>query len=492
MTSIEFQTPLSERGLTITPDPTTWSISSDDQRELVMTRNTVGGVLLVDSAGYLRTAYAPHLVRVEGTNEPSFIIVNLSEDSLNLAMLEPKAFQSTIVVVPRRSTPTWSIHCDTDLPGDLLQGLDFQGHQRLVAIPNMFLIGQGKEHIEGMFSDNAIKQQVADVHGDEARKWLECVDLAVERHQATRTIVRQIEINSAVSLNTYLGEFAESVIAAVGIPTLSVNILSKRTHQEEYEERRAALGPYVDASPVAAPHQQAVTAGVGAEAVSPTALLQQQQVTFASTLGNTLAARLSTKEDRIEKEQLSRGSNKLLGLFICGDIEVTSGKITSLLKPDMTLAHQELSKKSTKAEKTEDLVRLLDTSNASRGGTSPSVHHRDMSNHDPVAISCLVSGNLSKESLVRIDAKPKAWTSASLLPYELSQVKAMMGELTDAMFRAANDDEVTGTKRDHVAIGLSVGLDQVKSFFANVIAMGEALFVYTNQHKKSFLVLYAE
>ena len=167
---------------------------------------------------------------------------------------------------------------------------------------------------------------------------------------------------------------------------------------------------------------------------------------------------------------------------------MTTGKITSLLKPDMTLAHQELSKKSTKAaEKKEDLVRLLDTSNASRGGTSPSFHHRDLSNHDPVAISCLVSGNLSnsKESLVRIDAKPKAWTSASLLSYEHSQVKTMMGELTDAMFRAANDDEVTGTKRNHVAIGLSVGLDQVKSFFANVIAIWGRLFLCTPTSTKN-------
>ena len=171
----------------------------------------------------------------------------------------------------------------------------------------MFLIGQGKDHIEGMFSDNALKQQVADVHGAEARKWLECIDLAVENNQATRNIVHQIETNTAVSLNTYLGEFAESITAAVGIPTLFVNVLSKRTHQEEYEERRAALGPYIDALPAAAPHQQVVAAGVGADATSPAALLQQQQVTFASTLGNTLAAELvrSTRKNSFRVDRTS-------------------------------------------------------------------------------------------------------------------------------------------------------------------------------------------
>ena len=243
-----------------------------------------------------------------------------------------------------------------------------------------------------------------------------------------------------------------------GPPFLSLTPLSEAISPGPFASRRDRLGPYITNQPVAAP-DPAVPA-VGGHSIGE--------------IGAAFAKALATKEDRQQTEQLKGGDVSNRGFLMAGDFDVGTGKIKSLALPTYTAAMLAAQRKTTVAERTSTLKRMLDTNNKLRPANSTRAIFRDMPDHDRMLATAIVKGLWSTVPRDTMDGKYNEASIFATMPYAKETIDYLAGEERQRKIREGSEGD--SKQRDWIAVGArNLGYKQAQKTLANIMAIIESI-----------------
>ena len=97
----------------------------------------------------------------------------------------------------------------------------------------------------------------------------------------------------------------------------------------------------------------------------------------------------------------------LNGVFIAGEVDLTMGKIASLIIPNAMHTFNDCCLRQTKEERFDQLKRMFDTNNSNRSGSNfdASENAQNMKDHDKVLILHVLLGNIAKTPIQKYKSK---------------------------------------------------------------------------------------
>ena len=234
--------------------------------------------------------------------------------------------------------------------------------------------------------------------------------------------------------------------------------LSEAVAPDYFVERRNRLGPYITST-------QPVDAGDTPD---------QNRVSL-DRIGTEIATALASKEDRRQAEQLSSGDVNNRGLFMAGVFDKKTGDITSLALATPTEAMLLAQRKTTVAERSACIKRILDTNNKKRPSNSTRALFRNMVDHDPVFATAVSKGIWSSTPRDTMDGKHTEASIFALIPLFKETLETLSMEVRNRKIRGGEEDDKT---RGWIAVSArDITLTRSIQALANMMSAIEALYI---------------
>ena len=450
--------------------PKDFNESSPAVKKLYVTSVHTAAVAVVDEDGHVRMGAAPEFVEEDGTF--THALYNVSDTHLMTARSETPYSKQFVSIAERERVTASAIKGTMDLPTTAIGG-DMTGrHLRFFFHPKHFLIGYGKEWIEGNCKDQEVQDLFEQHYGAAAKEWIVAVAHAMDNQVAIANIYARVKANGT-ELQTLVGNDVLFEKLDIDLaPTVALRMATPTIYPEDYLSRQQSMGPYVQPPAAAAAIDRA-----------PPALTAV-----------ALAEAFTSKEEKKSKREMKDGELSNHGVYMAGEINVKTGVITNLAFATPTAAYQKACALPSKEEKTRELGRMLNSNNVDRPANSIRATQRNMKKHDDNLVSNLASGNWSTQATTVINGKSNQVTVAAFIPLLDEVVETLLQENNAASFEAATSQaSKAGDKRTWIATS-AVELDHhvMKSMLANIESASQTMYVTDDPDKKSFAILYAQ
>ena len=458
-------------------DVKTFMLADKAVQYLMMDSPTRAAVLLIiDPMGTIRMLAAPK-PKLVGDNV-MYINTNASNTEFNCVTVSPSVLQQSVSFLPRDEIPEFlrpqgATALTNDHKGDAYAETQVVN---LFAVPRGILLPSGKKWIEGSSSDTDIQQELGAEYGPQVEEVVKAWVAALNARVANAGIYNRV-MQTPGALASYLGTDAAKYKLTTNPPTTHITPITLSTHPDIVELRRRQLSPFITAPTVP-------DAGRAAGSTDDATAFKVQ--------ADAIATALMSKEERKEISRLSSGNLVIKSVWMAGTYDPKTGKVDKLYIADFTTAYTEACQETTKDEKLQAVLRLVNTNNASRATNCTHSIFRNMEVHDQVLMSGLIGGNFGTLPMTDITAKMKDVRIVCFLPHAQEVLERLRNESRDENMNDSLGVDGNNSRNWIVVSARDVGYESLKGMFANFISCCHAIFIVTVPGRIPFVIIMAE
>ena len=475
-----FRSPYLDKPFT-KPDMNIYASTTPETQALLLESYTTAGFAVIEPNGYLRFHASPVLIRSD-ENLVKSVVTNGSNLEFAPRSSAPEVFSHFVAIVSRRAIPCFALRSTAPLTEAHFvgSGMPYAPHKHLVALPRAFLIGFGKDWVEGPTRDPAVIDLFEHEYGPDAGAWLRIAKNSEDPiASAAANFIYTSALGEAGRLHQVLGDLVDNAMILPSSTTsaaMYVSAINETSDPDEYGALKNRLTPFfASLSPVYLPPPVAPTAAPPAGAVPDI---------------DRLANAFISKEERRETSRLLEGFVKSMSVFMGGVVSFDDSTLLTLELPSPTRAYEEANARTSADTRTDAIKCLLDTNNKFRpvGGLVIAIAAaRCMFFHEKQLCRQLMYGNWAEEPVTVLVDDTSNKTHISIyhfIPHTRDVVARAKRELEEGEVGEILNNTAAEKRINLLLANRIAGIDTIKQLIANVVSASDALWISSEEPEK--------